>query len=160
MRTTTYIHKVTDEERKANDLLLKKFNNAFYGGFDTVAMERLLHPCGRFFGNMNYMRAISYMRNKACGKNGIGERYYKDTNYGFATDHGMGEVVMELRFSDFDPFTDNEYPTHEFGDTPDFRYDELIFHFAFTFKDGRIFSIRVPKSFEKSIAWIAARNWF
>ncbi|MCE2681955.1 MAG: hypothetical protein ACK49D_12410 [Flavobacteriia bacterium] len=158
MRTTTYILKVTDEERKANDLLLRKFNNAFYCGFDTVAMERLLHPCGRFFGNMNYIRAISYMRNKACGKNGIGERYYKYTNYGVATDYGMGEVVMELRFSDFDPFTDNEDPTHEFGVISDFRYDELIFHFAFTFKDGRIFSIRVPKSFEKSIAWIAARN--
>ena len=158
MRTTTYIHKVTEEDRAVNNQLLIQFDNAFFCGFNVAAMERILHPCGRFFGNMNYVRAIAHMRNKALGKNGIGERYLKDTNYGVATDHRIGEVVMELRFSDYDPFTDTEKIDHEFGDQPDYRFDELVFYFAFTFKEGRIYSIRVPRSFQKSIAWIAARN--
>jgi hypothetical protein len=158
MKTTAFIHKVTNEERQANEKLLTKFSDAFNSAFNEAAMEKILHPNGRFFGNMNYIRAISAMRKKATGKNGIGDRFFKDTNYGIATDHKIGEVVMELRFSDFDPFIDEDYPSYTFGDCSDYRFDELIIYFAFSFKDGKIYSIRIPRSFEKSIAWIAARN--
>ncbi len=158
MKTTAFIHKVTDEERKTNEKLLAKFSAAFYSFFDDTTMEKILHPGGRYFGNMNYIRAISLLHKKATGKNGIGERFFKDTNYGIATDHKIGEVVMELRFLDFDPFIDEEYPTYAFGDPSDYRFDELVFYFAFSFKDGKIFSIRIPRSYEKSLAHIAARN--
>ncbi|MEN9400614.1 MAG: hypothetical protein RL632_1717 [Bacteroidota bacterium] len=158
MRTTAFIHKVTNEDRKTNEDLLKMFSQNLYCTIDDAKMQQLLHPNGRFFGNMNYLRAIAFLRKKVTGRNGIGDRYFTEINYGVATDHKIGETVMEIRFSDFDPFTDTEDPSHDFGDCPDYRFDELIFYFAFSFKDGKIFSIRFPRSFEKSIAWIAARN--
>jgi len=158
MKTKLFIHKVTNEERKLNENLLHKFSQSFNSFFDNTKMQQILHPCGRFFGNMNYIRAISFLQTKATGKYGIGDRYFNEINYGVATDHKIGEVVMELRFSDFDPFTDDQDPSHEFGDNSDYRFDELIFHFAFSFKDGKIFSIRIPRSFEKSLSWIAAQN--
>jgi hypothetical protein len=158
MKTTAFIHKVSNEDRKTNEDLLKKFSQLFYCNFDAAKMQKILHPSGRFFGHMNYIRAISFLRNKLIGKHGIGDRYFSEINYGVATDHKIGEVVMEIRFSDFDPFTDGETPSHAFGDCPDYRFDELIFYFAFSFKDGKIFAIRIPRAFEKSIDWIAARN--
>jgi hypothetical protein len=158
MKTTLFIHKVTNNERKINEKLLKKFSQSFNIFFDSATMLQILHPCGRFFGNMNYIRAISFLHAKVTGKHGIGDRYYNEINYGVATDHKIGEVVLELRFSDFDPFTDDQDPTHTFGEDTDCRFNELIFHFAFTFKEGKIYSIRIPRSSEKSLSWMAARN--
>ena len=60
-------------------------------------------------------------------------------------DNKPGEVVLELRCSNFDPFTDNiSIVDKAFGEKPDSSIDETIYRFAFSFKDEKIYSIRVP----------------
>jgi hypothetical protein len=158
MNSPVFIHKVSTNERIHNEKLLKQFEACFDEHVNMAKLESILHPNGRFFGNLNCIRAMSHLRQLARGKHGVGQRFYREINYGIATDHRIGEIVIELRFSDFDPFTDNECPSYHFGDPADKRFNEVVFHFAFSFREGKIFSMRIPRSYMKSIDWLAARN--
>ena len=69
-----------------------------------------------------------------------------EVNKGISMDDIPGEVVLELRCSDFNPFTDDaERLNKEFGEAPYLSINELIYRFAFSFKEEKISSIRIPR---------------
>ena len=88
----------------------------------------------------------------------IAEKYWMDVHKGISIDHLPGEAVLELRVSYFDPFCDDSEIENKFGDKPNLKFEESVFRFAFTFKDGLIFTIRVPKKCTADILNLSQNN--
>lgn len=81
-----------------------------------------------------------------------------DVHKGISIDHLPGEPVLELRVSYFDPFCDDSEIENKFGDMPNLKFEESVFRFAFTFKDGLIFTIRIPKKCTADIINLSQNN--
>jgi hypothetical protein len=140
----TMIHKTTKNEQEANSQILKAFGST-YASKDVQNIKNLLHTYGRYFGKMNREMAAGYFYGIFNGPNGIKDKYHIVENEGVSCDYLPGEMVLEIRCSDWDPFS-GEIPwrSKKFGDAVDQEMKEVVHQFAFTFKEGKIFSIRKP----------------
>ena len=155
---STFICHITEEEKKRNSELLQTFRSAFSSNCNTTMLE-ILHPKGHFFGKMSRHKACGVFHTIFFGKNSIAEKYWMDVHKGISIDHLPGEAVLELRVSYFDPFcNDDSEIENKFGDKPNLKFEESIFRFAFTFKDGLIYSIRVPKKCTADILNLSQNN--
>ena len=138
------ILRVSELEQLLNTRLLTKFQYVFSAN-DCSSLIEILHPNGIFFGKMNCDKACGYFHNIFFGKNGISEKFHTEINTGISLDHYPGEFVMELRCSCYDPFTDSITSVKKtFGEKPDPLINESVYRFAFSFKDEKIFTIRIP----------------
>jgi len=138
------IHKISKNEQEANANILKAFAFA-YASKDVQNIKNLLHSYGRYFGKMNKEMALGYFFGIFNGPNGIKNKYHIVENEGVSCDHLPDEMVLEIRCSDWDPFS-GEIPwrSKKFGDAVDHEMKEVIHRFAFSFKEGKIFTIRKP----------------
>jgi ketosteroid isomerase-like protein len=142
---TKLIQRFTKEEQQFNSRLLSTFETMFSAN-SFHNLKGILHEEGVFFGRMNREKACVYFYNIFFGDNGSSEKFNLEVNRGISMDNRPGEVVLELRCSNFDPFTDNvSIVDKAFGEKPDSSIDETIYRFAFSFKDEKIFTIRVPR---------------
>ena len=138
------ISRVTELEQLVNTRLLTSFQFHFSSN-DFYNLREILHPNGVYFGKMNREKACGYFHNIFFGKGGTSEKFHMEINTGIAMDRYPGEFVMELRCSCYDPFTDRITSVKKtFGEKPDPHIDESVYRFAFSFKDEKIFTIRIP----------------
>jgi hypothetical protein len=155
---TTFIQRCTEEEQKFNSRLLMTFECIFSANsFNNL--KEILHPEGKYFEKMNRQKACGYFYNLFFGKDGSSEKFHMEVNRGISMDFKPGEIVLELRCSTFDPFCDNISITKKaFGTKPDPFINEKVYLFAFSFKDEKIFSIRVPKKCVHEITKLISNN--
>jgi hypothetical protein len=140
----TLIHKTPKTEQGLNSRILEAFKSA-YSSKDVQNIKHLLHDHGRYFGKMNKEMAAGYFYGIFNGPDGIKDKYHVVENEGVSCDHFPGEIVLEIRCSDWDPFSgDIPWRSKEFGDALDHEMKEVIHQFAFTFLDGKIITIRKP----------------
>ncbi len=140
----TLIYKTPKAEQAINSRILEAFKSA-YSSKDVQNIKHLLHDHGRYFGKMNKEMAAGYFYGIFNGPDGIKDKYHVVENEGVSCDHFPGEIVLEIRCSDWDPFSgDIPWRSKEFGDALDNEMKEVIHQFAFTFLDGKILTIRKP----------------
>jgi hypothetical protein len=156
------INRPTREEIKTNSKLLYAFVNLFKMKNHREIVE-LLHPKGRFFNLPSPATAEGYFFEILKTRYGISEHFCMHVNYGFSMDHKPGEHVVEFRFMDFDPFTHPEAdPTKnlakQLGEPGDDDLKELIYRYAITFKDGKIYTLRHPKRFTADLEYFNLSN--
>jgi hypothetical protein len=138
------ISRVTELEQLVNTRLLTSFQFHFSSN-DCYNLREILHPNGVFFGKMNREKACGYFHNIFYGKGGTSEKFHMEINTGIALDRYPGEFVMEIRCSSYDPFTDDIAMVKKpFGANPDPKIHESVFRFAFSFKQDKIYTIRIP----------------
>ena len=155
---TVLIQRFTEEEQEFNSRLLSTFETMFSANAFNK-LKGILHPEGTYFGKMNREKACGHFYNIFFGKDGCSEKFNMEVNKGISMDHIPGEVVLELRCSDFNPFTDDaEKLNKEFGEAPDLSINELIYRFAFSFKEEKISSIRIPRKCVSVINNIVQNN--
>lgn len=155
---SAFICSITEEEKITNSQLLETFQSSFSANSNASIIE-ILHPKGHFFGKMSRHRACGVFHTIFFGKNAITDKLWMDVNKGISIDHLPGEAVLELRLSYFNPFCDDESEIeNKFGDKPNLKFEESVFRFAFTFKDGMIFTIRVPKKCTADILNLSQNN--
>lgn len=141
---TVLIQRFTEEEQQFNTRLLSTFETMFSAN-SFNKLKDILHSKGTYFGKMNREKACGLFFTIFFGKDGCNEKFHMEVNKGISMDHIPGEVVLELRCSDFNPFTDDaDRLNKEFGEAPDSSINEIIHRFAFSFKDEKIFSVRIP----------------
>ena len=157
------IKRPTQEEIKANSKLLRAFVNLFAMKNNRLLMD-LLHPKGRFFNIPSNATAEGYFFEVLKTRYGLSEHFCMHVNYGFSMDHRPGEHVVEFRFMDFDFSTMHPEadPTKnlmkELGEPGDDDLKELIYRYALTFKDGKIFTLRHPKRFTADLEYFKLSN--
>lgn len=146
------IFRVSETEQFNNSKLLESFSLAFAAN-DPKSIKEMLHQDGVFFGKYNYEKAAGCFYSIFFGEKGICSLYHMIIRTGFTLDHFAGEIVLEFRSSNYDPFADNpeNYSPH-FGDKANKTYEEVVYQFAFGFSGNKIISIRKPlKSIAKEI---------
>lgn len=146
------VFRVSETEQFNNSKLLERFSIAFSAN-DPKSIREMLHPDGVFFGKYNNIKAAGCFYSIFFGEKGISELHHMTIRTGFTLDHLAGEVVLEFRSSNFDPFVDNsEDYSPRFGDKAYMSYEEVVYQFAFGFSGNKIISIRKPlKSISKEI---------
>ena len=155
---SAFICSITEEEKITNSQLLETFQSSFSANSNASIIE-ILHPKGHFFGKMSRHRACGVFHTIFFGKNAITDKLWMDVHKGISIDHLPGEAVLQLRLSNFNPFCDDESEIeNKFGDKPNLKFEESVFRFAFTFKDGMIFTIRVPKKCTADILNLSQNN--
>lgn len=154
----TFICSITEEEKITNSQLLESFQSSFSANSNASIIE-ILHPKGHFFGKMSMYKACGVFHTIFFGKNTITDKFWMNVHKGISIDHLPGEAVLELRLSYFNPFCDDDSEIeNKFGDKPNLKFEESVFRFAFTFKDGLIFTIRVPKKCTADILNLSQNN--
>lgn len=166
------IKRPSPEEVQTNDQLLKTFEG-FFTSKNYFEIASLFHREGTYFEHFNYPALLAFFclifRSKTGIHNITGtfdnvfqtrqtltEHFCIGINHGFSTDHQPGQVVVEFRFGLFDPFNHPEFDSDkklskELGDPCDHNLLEVVYRFALSFKDGKIFSLRNPKQFTKNL---------
>jgi hypothetical protein len=143
--STTIIQRVSLEEQILNTQLLSAFEYAFSSN-ECKNIYQLLHPHGIFFSKYNRQKACGVFHNIFFGAKRIDNIFHLEVNRGITIDNYPGEVVLEFRSSDIDPFTDDvNHMGKKFGEKPDKRIKEVVNVFAFSFKDNKIYTIRRPE---------------
>ena len=157
MKNSTIV-KVSEDEKLQNTNLLRVFSNAFAAN-DIVNIQNMLHDQGVYFGKMNKMKAIGYFYKLFFAEDGVHSKFNIDINRGFALGHFSGQEVLEFRWSDFDPFINP--PTEimkPFGTKENKAINEKIIRFAFSFKEGKIYSISIPDKFIDTLGDLIVNN--
>jgi len=138
------VNRVSGVEQMLNTRLLSTFE-CIFSASDFNNLKGILHPSGKYFGKLNYLKACGYFYTLFFGKDGSSEKFHMEVNRGVSMDQFAGEAVLELRCSTFDPFSDNPKKVKkEFGEKADQSINETVYRFAFSFKDDKIFTIRIP----------------
>jgi hypothetical protein len=127
------IIKYSETEMQTNANLLKSFSMVF-SFCDAYSTGAILHDKGIFFEKMNKNKAEAYFFNLFMGSNSIGQYWDIEVNSAISIDHIPGQEVLEFCL----------YPFCEEGKESN-RVVSKVFTFAFSFKDGLIYSIRKPK---------------
>jgi hypothetical protein len=142
--STIDIRRVSLEQQVINTQLLSDFEFAFSSN-DCKNIFKMLHPDGLFFNKNNRYKACGVFFNIFFGEQCIDKNFHMEVNRGVTIDKFPGEVVLEFRSSDIDPFTnDVNLINKKFGEKPDQRIKEVVHVLAFSFKDNKIFTIRIP----------------
>ena len=145
MQNNFYITRTTNEEQKENYRILKYFVFAFTS-YDVKAIEEMLHPKGVFFGKYSKAKAAGKFYSIFFGTNGIHEMHDLHINTGLSVFPLPGSEVVEIRCSNFSPFT-GEPISKKFGEPEEKKLGEKVFRFCFEFKDELITRIEFSKSF-------------
>jgi hypothetical protein len=141
---TIKIKLISETEKIANNLLLSAFETIFCAN-NYNKMKVFLHVDGCFFGRLNRDKACGYFYNLFFDEIGISKKNQIYSLKGISIDNIPGEIVLEMRCSDFGSFNaDCSITKKQFGDQPDIKQNELVCRFAFSFKDCAIYSIRIP----------------
>jgi len=131
--------------QQANAKLLEAFSDA-YSRKNIEQIRVLLHPFGLYFGTTNMTVALNNFSKIFNGENGIKNKFHITFNEGISCDALPGEIILEIRCSDWDPFKSAiPWKSIGFGIEEDLEMNEVVHQFAFTFKDRKIFTIRTPK---------------
>lgn len=144
---TNNITIITEEEQIMNTHLLSTFITIFSAS-NFNNLKFIFHEDGVFFGNLNRQNAIGYFYNIFFSKYVSSKKNHIDINYGTTLDHLPGEMVLELRCSLKDPLSnDFTKKSNKLGDKADASIEEAVYRFAITFKDNKIFTIRIPSKY-------------
>ncbi len=156
--SNTKIFRVTEDEQFINMRLLTTFEFIFSAN-DFHNLQGILHDNGRYFGKMNKEKACGYFYHLFFKKGGTSEKFQLHTLRGITLDHTPGETVLELRCSNQNPFIDDRaVEKRNFGEAPDTSIDEKVYRFAFSFKDEKIYSIRIPGKCTADIKKLTLNN--
>ena len=141
----TLLNQRSDRHRqRSNAKLLDAFYNA-YSDKNIERLSKLLHNYGVFFRSMNKRMALNYFQQLLFGANGIKNKFHITCYEGISCDSLPGEIVLEIRSSDWNPFSrDIPWNSKKFGDPEDSEMNEVVKQFAITIKDGKLFTIRTP----------------
>jgi hypothetical protein len=123
-----------------NTMVLNHFTEAFSAS-DVKTIRELLHPEGVFFGRYSRDRVVGQFHNLFYGE-AIRLEDYGFVRYrsGIALTDIPGAEMVEIRCGK-KPIKTN------FGDPPCTLNGERVIRLCFLFKDGKIFSMKVPKKF-------------
>lgn len=157
------ITRPTKDEIKTNSKLLRTFA-ALFSAKNPEALMDLFHPNGRFLNIPSRATLNGYLFEILQTRVGVVDHFCTQVNYGFTNDFHPGQHVVEFRFMEFDPFRDcpENDPTINLGkglgEPGDPRLNEIVRVYALTFKDEKIYSLRVPKKFVASIEKFTLEN--
>jgi hypothetical protein len=142
--STFKITHISETDKIVSQRLLDTFKTIF-SSTNFSHLKDILHNEGVFFGKMNRDKACGYFYNLFFNEGGTSEKFHIQFLRGITLDRYAGENVLEIRCSEFDPFTfDYAVINKKFGDELDLTINESIFRFAFSFKDDQIYTIRIP----------------
>lgn len=141
---TINIKLISETEKIASTRLLSTFETIFCAS-NFNKMKGILHEDGCFFGRLNRDKACGYFYNMFFDEIGTSGKNQIYSIKGISVDQIPGEIVLEMRCSDFGPFNaDCSIIKKQFGEKPNLEQNELVYRFAFSFKDNAIYSIRIP----------------
>lgn len=116
-------------------------------------LKKLLHTEGTFYDNYKYdegVKRLHMLFEKLSTK-----FIHVEFNNGFTADHLPYEHVIEFRFSNFDDFGGSRKPIEKkFGTPSDKSIREIVFYLAFSYKDNKVFSIRIPEKYVGDLSQI------
>jgi hypothetical protein len=138
------VKQISEKEKLENISVVTQFKCAFLNR-NLEELEGLLHEKGVFFSKMKKQAALGYLF--ACLKKvrTIEKGFHMEVKQGYSVDYLPCQPVLEFRYPDFNPFEDDmDDFNSEFGSPENKDRNEIVFCFAFDFKDGQIVSIRHP----------------
>ncbi len=113
---------------------------------DMEQFKKLLHPEGTFYDDYKYdegVKRLHMLFEKLSTKN-----FYVELNNGYTADHFPYEHVIEFRCSHFDDFGGSRKPAKKkFGTPSDKSIKEIVFYLAFSYKENKVFSVRIPEKY-------------
>ena len=156
------IKRPSREEVETNTQLLIEFV-ALFTAKNHQELMKLFHPKGRFFNIPARATLDGYFFEVLKTRYGVSQHFCMGVNFGYTADHMPGQHVVEFRFMDFDPFTHPEAdPTKnlskQLGEPGDEDLKELVYRYALSFKDGKIFSLRHPNRFTETLEKFTLEN--
>lgn len=145
------VKQISEKEMQENAAVLANFKCAFLNR-DLEELESLMHEKGVFFSRMKKQAALSYLFSCLKKVRTLDKGFHMEVNYGYSVDHVPCEPVLEFRYPDFNPFEDDidEFKS-AFGSAENVSRNEIVFLFAFDFKDGQIAGIRHPSMCDESL---------
>jgi len=115
-------------------------------------MEDLLHEKGIFFNRMNKIKVLAYLHKCFNQVSSIEKGFHIEIIEGYSFDYFPCEPVLEFRYPDFNPFEDNiDQFKSQLGSKENDTRNEIVFRFAFDFRDGKIYKIRRPSLCAESL---------
>jgi len=156
------IKRLSREEVETNTQLLIEFV-ALFTAKNHQELMKLFHPKGRFFNIPARATLDGYFFEVLKTRYGVSQHFCMGVNFGYTADHMPGQHVVEFRFMDFDPFTHPEAdPTKnlskQLGEPGDEDLKELVYRYALTFNDGKIFTLRHPQRFIDNLEYFTLEN--
>jgi hypothetical protein len=140
--------KTPEQERIANSRMIDDFELAFILG-DIYRIKYMMHNQGLFFGKQTKASAVGRILKILNSDKAPSEQNNYHINRGFTSN---GAEVLEIRASQFMKFNENDEPVIlSFGEPADQSINEVVYRFAFGFKDGKMISIQHPKRFHAKI---------
>jgi hypothetical protein len=145
------LSKISLEEKKKNNKVLKEFQFAFIMK-NVFEIEELLDERGIFFNKLNKTNAIAYFYKLLVSDPKKSKKIlWTEIKRGYSLDNFPGQHVLEIRFIDSDLFVFPDISDYKFGDPPREFLKEEVLQFAFQLKKGKITEIRIPKKVVESI---------
>jgi hypothetical protein len=156
------IKRLTQEELETNTQILTEFV-ALFTVKNHSELMKLFHPKGRYFNIPARATLDGYFYEVLKTRYGVSQHFCMGVNHGYTADHMPGHHVVEFRFMDFDFDSHPEAdPTKNLakalGEPGDDDLKELIYRYALTFKDGKIFTLRHPKRFIADLEYFNLSN--
>ena len=146
--------KTSKREQALNSNLIQQFEHAFVTG-DTGQLKELLHDQGLFLGKRTKALTLAVWNKLFNTAEGLLTHHHVNVNRGFSR---YGEEVLEIRMNKSLCFDEEGIPQfRSFGQEANHAMDERVFRFTFSFKEGKINSVKHPTEYnacvEKFIAW-------
>ena len=132
-------------EREVYDTLLKSFSLVICSR-DKYNIGLLLHDDGLYFDKMNKTVAEAHLFSIIFNEIEIGDLYNIQVRHGVSLDHLPGQPVMEFHCSQHKVLKTEEDEGEEYKELINNKKQRAkTFLFAFSFKDGIIYTIRTPQ---------------
>jgi hypothetical protein len=145
------LKKISEREKKVNTQVLEQFKRAFLNK-DMEEMEDLFHEKGVFFNRKNKHKVLAYLHKCFKQVSSIEKGFHIEILEGYSFDYFPCEPVLEFRYPDFNPFEDDlEKFKSSFGSEENNAYNEIVFRFAFDFRDDKIYKLRRPSLCAESL---------
>ena len=151
------INKCSEIDRTVHARIIKVFKATFCA-CDFDHFSQLLHPRGVFFGGLSKEKAVGTFYKILFSKEGPSACSQIDVNYGISFDHEPGQFVIEFRCSNYIPLENGIYKKRQFGEEIDPSIEDSIYRFALTFKDAKIYTIRIPNKVQGNVDYLIANN--
>ena len=120
---------------------------------DMEQLKKLLHPEGTFYDNYKYDEAVNRLHllfEKLSVKG-----FYIEMNNGYSADHLPYQHVIEFRCFHCDDFGGSRKPAEKiFGTPSDKSIREIVFYLAFSYKENKVFSVRIPEKYVGDLSQI------
>jgi hypothetical protein len=144
-----------EEDQLTNTRMMDEFEFAFMVA-DIRRIRKLLHDKGLFFGKRSKSSALALFIDLLQSADSPCEKNNFHINKGF---NKYGDEVLEIRTSNSIQFNQNDEPVFkEFGEPEDKALEEKVFRFSFKFREGKIYSIQIPKDIYPSVEKFKLEN--